>query len=1793
MKERFKQINLPRDFYVALLTLFLLMQFNSFFAQTYNYSYMPEMGSYTNTGSGSINKPSIDYNNSSLAGGTEDYTNGQIKATVYSHNSTTISFRVAKTSGFYKSGNSGKIFILDNYYGDVYPTSFYISNSSTSYVTAKVTGYEDFSGTRTFEIFLITSDKVYKQYGGKISITGSKSQLPPTIQQEEPTNITSNSAIFSGVINPNGSSTTWYFKYGTSISMNQRTNSKTIPASYGEEEVSIKVTDLSSNNHYYVQLCAENSGGTSKSDLYTFDTDPLQNNPPSIPSNPYPSVASKDMPVDGTLSWNCSDPDGDAITYKVYKGTSKTNIEFYKTTRSNSCSYSFEPATEYYWYVEASDGSQSTTSPTWNFKTKSNLSRPTNPSPADNASDVDIAGMFSWNGNNSSSVTYTVWIGTSSVNLKEYKSTTGTSLNYEALELDQNYFWKVVVTDGKETESSALWKFKTKSNIVLDNCPFPDCPGGEICEASTYLYNLGILEGVDGKLLPDDPVTRAQLAKLSLYSLYSGPTNIPSTLVSDKFPSIYPDLQDPRAYYYRPAKALLYLEYQDGVSPFDRNRSFFNPEKNIERNLVLKVICETFNIKPETSTSNNPFSDFDTNQTAWGYAKKCYDLGIAKLVNTTKFRPLDACKRKEAILYLYRVLTSSKVTVPKPRNAYTPSESSFFIPANLSAKTMGVMKGIEAGNFNFYQKDFFNIDGYMPLDFGVTYNSCLTELPSDFYPVSPMGTAWSHTYNAYMTIINDANNENKTIVFHNADGSMLLYNYDDLESQTEGNYFTLERQQSSRYTLTSPGGTVYTFVRSYAADNIYYLTTITDRNENTLTITYEDGVTMTPHNTYIRRVKTVSTLGRDLTFAYTSGTDLLKTVTDPSGRMVSFTYSGNNLASLKDAKGQTTSFTYGTSAKETSLLKSITLPKGNVIKNGYYQRKLTSTQYNKETPTRVKVTTNYTSGTTNTEVIQPVTSNDSITTKIKLDGLGRVKSATDNDKNDVSMTYGDVDNSTLPTKIVDNKTGITTTLTYNKKGKVTKRVISSGGSSITEKYSYTPYNDIESYTDANGNITKYEYTDGNLTSVTDAMGNVTNITNNSNGAPTAITDPMGRIVKMQYNSYGNVNKVTQSALSISTSFGYDNISRITSTTDLNGKKTSYKYDKNDNVVSVTDPLNNTTLFTFDANDNLTKITNAKGKETTLTYDDDDLLTEQSFQGSTKSFTYNIDGSLSSSTSANGDIRDYSYDESGDIIDDDYASYTYNSKGWLSSIEKDGKSIDYYYDALGRVSSEEYDGQEVGYDYDDNGNVTSITYPGDKTVTYTYDALNRVTAVTDWNGAKTTYSYNDDGSINYVQLPNKVRTTYTYDKAGRVTGITTKRNSGSGTAIAAYTFTMDKMGNHLTEKVTEPYGEIPDPTAGTTNYTYNAANRVTKAGDISFAYDKNGNATSRTGRTMKYDIINNLTKVTGDFSATYTYDGLGNRRSATRGGTTTKYVLRGNNVIAETNSSNKVLYYYVYGPTGLIARITPSGTTRYYVSDYRGSVVAMTDATTDANVTHQYQYDDFGQVLQSHEENTNLFRYVGVHGVMHETNGLTFMRARYYDPTIGRFNSEDPIWSTNLYPYADNNPIMGIDNSGNITQWIQNTVQFYKNYNLKYFVEDLKITLKENVKILDAQMEYELSKKNPNWFNYWFSALQQGFADIWIEDEYREAFIWCTKEVLTAGLLDKFWKLTKLDNGKFLTRVFGKTGIFGKFGWGEDFRYATKRMLKKEFSSALDVNTDYEAFERIINIYAKGFSKIKH
>ena len=110
--------------------------------------------------------------------------------------------------------------------------------------------------------------------------------------------------------------------------------------------------------------------------------------------------------------------------------------------------------------------------------------------------------------------------------------------------------------------------------------------------------------------------------------------------------------------------------------------------------------------------------------------------------------------------------------------------------------------------------------------------------------------------------------------------------------------------------------------------------------------------------------------------------------------------------------------------------------------------------------------------------------------------------------------------------------------------------------------------------------------------------------------------------------------------------------------------------------------------------------------------------------------------------------------------------------------------------------------------------------------------------------------------------------------------------------------------------------------------------------------------------------------------------------------------------------------------------TSSGRYCYHFNG-TGSTVAITDMTQA--VVNSYAYDPFGQILGQQETVPQPFKYVGQYGVMAEPNGLYYMRARYYDPTVGRFISEDPLGfgggDVNLFAYVQNEPINWIDPLG--------------------------------------------------------------------------------------------------------------------------------------------------------------------
>ena len=100
---------------------------------------------------------------------------------------------------------------------------------------------------------------------------------------------------------------------------------------------------------------------------------------------------------------------------------------------------------------------------------------------------------------------------------------------------------------------------------------------------------------------------------------------------------------------------------------------------------------------------------------------------------------------------------------------------------------------------------------------------------------------------------------------------------------------------------------------------------------------------------------------------------------------------------------------------------------------------------------------------------------------------------------------------------------------------------------------------------------------------------------------------------------------------------------------------------------------------------------------------------------------------------------------------------------------------------------------------------------------------------------------------------------------------------------------------------------------------------------------------------------------------------------------------------------------------------------YYLNNAHGDVTALLDGRGE--IVNRYKYDAFGNTVEAVEKVHNRFRYAGEQ--FDPVTGQYYLRARFYNPVIGRFTQEDTYRGDglNLYAYVQNNPIKYIDPSG--------------------------------------------------------------------------------------------------------------------------------------------------------------------
>jgi RHS repeat-associated protein len=162
--------------------------------------------------------------------------------------------------------------------------------------------------------------------------------------------------------------------------------------------------------------------------------------------------------------------------------------------------------------------------------------------------------------------------------------------------------------------------------------------------------------------------------------------------------------------------------------------------------------------------------------------------------------------------------------------------------------------------------------------------------------------------------------------------------------------------------------------------------------------------------------------------------------------------------------------------------------------------------------------------------------------------------------------------------------------------------------------------------------------------------------------------------------------------------------------------------------------------------------------------------------------------------------------------------------------------------------------------------------------------------------------------------------------------------------------------------------------------------------------------------------------------------------------TSIYAYDGDNRVEETNSSGTAVTRYSQGPNiDVPLAMLRSGATDFYQADGLGSVTSLSN--TGGALAQTYTFDSFGKHTASSGSLTNAFQYTGRE--FDPETGLYYYRARYYDPTVGRFISEDPIGlkgGIDFYRYVRNIPVRLIDPTEKSPwSWGKNCVAFMYYY----------------------------------------------------------------------------------------------------------------------------------------------------
>ncbi|WP_394829347.1 RHS repeat-associated core domain-containing protein [Pendulispora albinea] len=570
-----------------------------------------------------------------------------------------------------------------------------------------------------------------------------------------------------------------------------------------------------------------------------------------------------------------------------------------------------------------------------------------------------------------------------------------------------------------------------------------------------------------------------------------------------------------------------------------------------------------------------------------------------------------------------------------------------------------------------------------------------------------------------------------------------------------------------------------------------------------------------------------------------------------------------------------------------------------------------------------------------------------------------------------------------------------------------------------------------------------------------------------------VLDADGRVIRVEtpglapmdirYDTRGRPVETSRGARRMT--YGYDaNSGVLQSITDALGPVAALERDTALRVVASVRPDGARTVFGYDPLDNVLALTPPGKPAHTMTRAKDGLET-----------SYASPGGQSLSTSYDGDraVKALTHEDGAQTV------LERDSSGRPATLRFATGQVGFGYDAAtgNAVAFSGPSNASISAVYD-GAFLTSVTTagPASGTIAWTRDALLRLkTETLSGGGTSIAYTYDADGlrtKVGPVSLSRqsdsgwlsslstgRVSQSFTYTMYGE---LATSTLSGAGKPLnIAYTY---NNRGQLVEKLEN--GVL-------WGYAYDAADRlarVTKDGveQGRYSFDANGNRTDNGTQVDEQDRLTRrgdttytytprgerATKSTPSSVAKYSYDGRGNlvsvelasgvridyqldafgrRITRSRNGTIThRWLYRsGLQPVAEVDASGNVLTQFIYAGGGHVPdAMIRGGKTYSLITDHLGSVRFVVDASTSSAPVQVLDYDPWGRVTSDSGVGFQPFGFAG--GMYDPDTGLVHFRAREYDPESGTWTSKDPSrfnGGSNLYSYANNDPINYVDSTG--------------------------------------------------------------------------------------------------------------------------------------------------------------------